>query len=232
MRSYIGSAFSLRTLKYNIMRRILLLLLFLPLALTSYAQNEAETPVQAIQDLFSNPQKRKSKIAKDKIAADGSRWVWGDYRYSYVGSSTQQKSVRMMVVGTQSESIGTNYMVCFGIHEADIKLTIEKDSPVLIKFGDDSVLQTKNLFYDEDLVGEPHVLTYSTFYTYDIYAYIPVTEELLAGLQKGFKKIRFEVNGDIYDVEPKKDNVSEFILEEYKLIKEAIQTKRSFTDDF
>lgn len=214
------------------MRKFLIFILFLPLALTSYAQDEAQTPVQAFVDLFSNPQKRKPKIAKDKVASDGTRWVWGDYRYSYVGSSTKQKSVRMMVVGTQSESAGTNYMVCFGIHEADTKLTIKKDSPVLIKFGDDSVLQTKNLFHDEDLIGEPHVLTYSTFYTYDIYAYVPITDELLDGLQKGFKKIRFEVNDDVYDIKPKKDNVSEFILGEYKLIKDALQTKRAFTDDF
>lgn len=214
------------------MKKYLLLMLFLPIALNSIAQDDAMTPVQAIQDLFSNPQKRKPKIAKDKIAADGSRWVWGDYRYSYVGSSTKQKSVRMMVVGTQSESIGTNYMVCFAIHEADTPLSIKKDSPVLIKFGDDSVLQTKNLFHDEDKVGVLHTLTYSTFYTYDVYAYIPITEELINGLKKGFKKIRFEVNDNIYDVEPKKDNVSEFILEEYELIKNAIQTKRTFTDDF
>lgn len=214
------------------MRKILFLLFFFPLALTSFAQEAAETPVQVLQDMFSNPQKRKPKIAKDKIASDGTRWVWGDYRYSYVGASTKQKSVRIMVVGTQSESLGTNYMVCFAIHEADTPLTIKKDSPVLVKFGDDSVLQTKNLFHDEDKVGFLHTLTYSTFYTYDIYAYIPITDELLEGLQKGFKKIRFEVNDNIYDIEPKKDNVSDFILEEYKLIKDAIQTKRSFTDDF
>ena len=214
------------------MRKILFLLIFLPLALTSFAQEAAETPVQVLQDMFSNPQKRKPKIAKDKIASDGTRWVWGDYRYSYIGSSTKQKSVRMMVVGTQSESLGTNYMVCFGIHEADTPLEIKKDSPVLIKFGDDSVLQTKNLFHDDDKIGFLHTLTYSHFYTYDIYAYVPITDELLQGLQKGFKKIRFEVNDDLYDIEPKKDNVSEFILEEYNLIKEAIQTKRSFTEDF
>ena len=214
------------------MRKILLLLFILPLALTSFAQDEAQTPVQALQDLFSNPQKRKPKIAKDKVASDGTRWVWGDYRYSYVGSSTKQKSVRMMVVGTQSESLGVNYMVCFAIHEADTPLSIKKDSPILIKFGDDSILQTKSLFHDEDKVGYLHTLPHSTFYTYDVYAYIPITDELLTGLQKGFKKIRFEVNDDIYDIEPKKDNVSEFILEEYKLIKDALQTKRSFADDF
>lgn len=214
------------------MRKILLLLFLLPLALTSYAQEEAESPVQVLQDVFSNPQKRKPKIAKDKIASDGTRWVWGDYRYSYVGSSTKQKSVRMMVVGTQRKDLTINYMICFGIHEADTPLTIKEGSPVLVKFGDDSVLQTKNLFHDEDKVGLLHTLTYSHFYTYDIYAYVPITDELLDGLQKGFKKIRFEVNDDIYDIEPKKDNVSEFILEEYKLIKDAIQTKRTFTDDF
>ena len=51
-------------------------------------------------------------------------------------------------------------------------------------------------------------------------------------LKKGFKKIRFEVNDNIYDVEPRKDNVSKFIIDEYNLIKEAFKTKRTFTDDF
>lgn len=77
-----------------------------------------------------------------------------------------------------------------------------------------------------------HRLIYSVFYTYDIYAYIELTDELIDGLKKGFKKIRFEVNDNIYDVEPRKDNVSKFIIDEYNLIKEAFKTKRTFTDDF
>lgn len=208
-----------------------LFVVFMLLSLMAHAQNSAITPPKAIKELFSNPQKRKASIAKDEISSDGLRWIWGDYRYSFIGTSTKERSLRIMVLGIQRDSIIT-YQICFGIHEADTKLRIEKDSPVLIKFGDDSVYKTKNLFYDEDTVGESHVLTYSVFYTYDIYAYIELTDELIDGLKKGFKKIRFEVNDNIYDVEPRKDNVSKFIIDEYNLIKEAFKTKRTFTDDF
>lgn len=212
-------------------KQLLCFFLFITLSSIVYAQNDVTTPPKALKEFFSNPQKRKASIAKDAISSDGVRWIWGDYRYSFIGTSTKEKSVRIMVLGMQKDTIIT-YQVCLGIHAADTKLRIEKDSPVLIKFGDNSIYKTKNLFFDEDNVGEAHTLTYSVFYTYDIYAYIELTDELLDGLKKGFKKIRFEVNGDIYDVEPRKDNVSQFIIDEYNLIKEAFNTKRSFTDDF
>lgn len=196
-----------------------------------FAQGDVVSPPSVLKDIFSNPQKRKPAIVKDKISSDGTRWVWGDYRYSYVGTSTKEKSVRIMVLGLQTNG-EDNFRVCFGIHAADTKLKVQKDSPVLIKFGDDSVYNTKSLYSDEDNVGEAHVLRYSTFYTYDIYVYIDLTDELLSNLSKGFKKIRFEINNDIYDVEPRKDNVSQFIIEEYSLINQALEKKRDFKEDF
>jgi hypothetical protein len=207
------------------------IVLCLAVSTTLFAQNDIVSPPKVLKDMFSNPQKRKPAIVKDKISSEGVRWIWGDYRYSYVGTSTKEKSVRIMVLGLQKDTTEV-VRLCFGIHAADTKLKVEANSPVLIKFGDDTVYKTISLFSDEDNIGETHVLTYSTFSTYDIYVYIDLTDELLSGLSKGFKKIRFEINNDIYDVEPRKDNISKFIIDEHKLIKEAFNTKRSFDDDF
>lgn len=75
-----------------------LFVVFMLLSLMAHAQNSAITPPKAIKELFSNPQKRKASIAKDEISSDGLRWIWGDYRYSFIGTSTKERSLRIMVL--------------------------------------------------------------------------------------------------------------------------------------
>ena len=185
--------------------------------------------------VFSNPQKYKAKIIEDKISNDGWRYIQCMYRCSYIGTSTSENSVFAYVCGMQSDSI--EYInIGFIITSHDNPIRVKKNSPVLFKFGDNTVFESKSLNNSEDII--PNVRSavvmgsVITVKDYKIHVFIPLTDELIVQLGKGLKKLRFELNGDIYDVSPRKDNLSQFIIDEYNLIKEALKEKRSFRDDF
>ena len=151
--------------------------------------------------VFSNPQ----------------RYIQCMYRCSYIGTSTSENSVFAYVCGMQSDSI--EYInIGFIITSHDNPIRVKKNSPVLFKFGDNTVFESKSLNNSEDII--PNVRSavvmgsVITVKDYKIHVFIPLTDEL------------------IYDVSPRKDNLSQFIIDEYNLIKEALKEKRSFRDDF
>ncbi len=93
-------------------------------------------------------------------------------------------------------------------------------------------LKVKSLNNSEDII--PNVRSavvmgsVITVKDYKIHVFIPLTDELIVQLGKGLKETSVLNFGDIYDVSPRKDNLSQFIIDEYNLIKEALKEKRSF----
>lgn len=213
------------------MKRVLFLIFVLSLVTnTVLAQEEANTPPKSETNIFSNPYKRTPSIIKDKISSDGVRFIWGNYVYANVENKDKTKNLRVNVFATQVDSI-INFNLCLGIHSADVKIHVSKDSPILIKFADDSVAQTRALNNAED-VGTVSSIMNHVFTSYDIFVYVPLNPEMIQNIQKGLKKFRLEVNNDIYDLVLKKDNLSKFIIDEYVLIRNALKKTRNFSDDF
>ena len=213
------------------MKRILFLIITFSLATSiTWAQEEASVPPKSETNIFANPYKRTPSIVKDKISSDGVRFIWGNYVYANVDDKDKTKNLRVNVFATQVDSI-INFNLCLGIHSADVKIHVSKDSPILIKFSDDSIAQTKAINNAND-VGTVSSIMNHVYTSYDIFVYVPLDSEMIQNIQKGLKKFRLEVNDDIYDLVLKKDNLSKFIIDEYILIRNALKKKRNFADDF
>lgn len=102
-----------------------------------------------------------------------------------------------------------------------------KDSRLLIKLQDDSLLELKCMVESDSFknykVGRRAVnmLIYQ------------MTEDNVKALLKGVKKLRFETMIKNIDIELSTDIMGEAIRSSYNIIQEAIKTKpKEFTDDF
>lgn len=185
--------------------------------------------------MLFGPYKTEVSIEKDEISSDGNRYIRSSTRYSANNNSTKIKSSPFSLsCHFHKRDSSTTYHLNMGVRTADIPLHVKKGSPVLFKFGDGSVCQSEIVYDAEDEIGDAHVTSYthSVFYTYDIYPTILYTKELHEGLKKGLKKVRLEVNGDIYDIEPTQDNISQFLLDCYQLMESRLNSAKTFSDGF
>lgn len=220
------------------MRSYFILFLLVAICTASYSQNSSDNGVyyeSAPQEkigIFSNPTKTKPAIVRDNISSNGARFVWSSSRYNKIPSSYKDPSFRVQIEGIKIKDDAPTYNIVFSLNSVDDPLTVNKDSPIMIKLGDDSIINLKSLYESRDIVGNMHQLTYSSYKTYYINVFASIDEETIYQLKKGFKKIRFEVNSNIYDVIQDKDNISQFIIDSYNLVKNKLITKRDFKDNF
>lgn len=172
-------------------------------------------------------QKIEPKIVSDKIDADGFRSIICSRRSACVEKKTNSIGMGLSVL-SKGDSIC--YYINFGI-ASERKLGVNKNSPLLIKFGDGSVYTGAMEYSDEDAIGT--IILYNPIVKlYQITVQSVLADDIIDGLKYGVSKIRVEVNNDIYDVNIKEDNLSQFLLTEYDLLKNALSVKRSFGEGF
>lgn len=174
-----------------------------------------------------NPKKTKAKIYSDKVNSDGFRHILGTERATSVNLDTHYLLVSLGAYDTGNEHR-------FYLHWTywwDVEPSFKEGSPVLLKLGDNSRIELKiNSFYIPLPIVT--VVSYSTIKTYTANFWTEIAEEDIEKLAKGLTKIRVEINNEPFDVVLKKDNISQFLLEEYNLIKEQLNAKKTFYDDF
>lgn len=211
------------------MRKIIVLLFVLVSAVYVKAQDAATVPPKLVNSFFGNTNKRTPCILDDKISADGRRFLWGNYRsMKHTFDNKWAFFVGLLAIEKDESKL---FQLRFFRTFTDVKPMVKDKSPVLFKFADGSVIETmisgdaEGKYECRDIMG--HLVD-----TYELNFYVDLTQDIVDGLKKGFSKMRFELNNDIYDVEMKSDNISDFILQEYLLMQEALSKKRDFKEGF
>lgn len=201
-------------------------LIFFILALMPLMAHAQIPPVLKFS-MFSNPAKADPGIWKDDVDKDNNRFIYGNPRLILCSNKKPN-----LLVGINGYDLNKPvYLLEFIIRSIDKKLSIKKGSPCLIKLGNDSIIRLtcRNDAYDISTVG--HLDAY--FYTeHLLFADYTISEKDVIALSNGLKKIRFEINMSAFDFFLKVDNVSLFLNQEYNIIKEALEKKKSFEDGF
>ena len=204
-------------------------------SISGWAQSdstETKKPKYSVQGEKSgtlpwNPQKTKAKIVSDKVNSDGFRHILGAERATSVEYNTHYLLVSLGAYDTGSEH---RYFLMWR-YNWDVEPTIKEGSPVLLKLGDNSRIE---LTIDNVYVPLPDIMVvyHTTIKIYKASFWTEISAEDIENLAKGLTKIRVEINSAPFDVMLKKDNISQFLIEEYNLIKEQLKKKKSFYDDF
>lgn len=213
-------------------KKILFVFGLFALCISGYAQSVASKQPKVENSIWANPQKKKPCIVKDAVDKDNCRFLFGDYR---VVSADYDNCDYIFHVSLNASAVSgiEQYSICLSIKGINKITRIDKDSPCLIKLGDDSVLELScNSSVDDIGTIRSNYVSPGTYTEYIVHPMYQIKEEQLALFSKGIKKMRIEVSGNICDIILKKDNVSTFILDEYALIKDALKTKKSFYDGF
>lgn len=114
-------------------------------------------------------------------------------------------------------------------------LKVLKDSPLLIKLNNDQVIK---LYADddyEDILGKSSVYMSTVVTTYTIVPSYGIDAEDIDLFKDGIKKIRFELNAEICDVEfykYKKDELGNFLYLEKDVITKALNEQKDFEEGF
>lgn len=111
-------------------------------------------------------------------------------------------------------------------------ITINKDSRLLIKLKDDSIIELTSANDQSDEIGNSQLVGTSVITQYTIFPIYRVTEEQIAQISQGVKKIRVETSLDPIDKEFKKDKMGKIIEGQYKLIGERAKTSNNFREGF
>lgn len=183
---------------------------------------------EASNNLDRGNGKSKAKILYDKPNSDGIRHITSSERTTAVNNGESPLIVSM---GAFESDIGTKYHLHWRYVCSTVEPVIKEDTPVLLKFGDDSRIELtiSNVYVPLPMIT---VVYHSTIKTYNASFWTDISENDIVKLEKGLKKIRIEIDNAPFDVVLKKDNISQFLLEEYYLIKEQLKEKKTFYDDF
>lgn len=204
--------------------RLILLMLSILYSYPSYGQS--------LLGMTLNPLKNKAAIEKDEVSADGMRQITGTNRALNIVKSEKYGSILVNLEASQRDSIFVFYLR-FYVDNIDKPLYIADGSPILIKGNDGKVLNLNFAHGSEDKLGNVERWGSLILTRYIIYPRLELTNDVVTQLRSGgISKIRIELNGDICDIELKKDNISQFIYDEFLLLRNAIKTKRSFYDNF
>lgn len=219
------------------MRYILVIIALMCCSISSRAQTdstEVKKPKFTVREnkpdaLVWDKRKTKAKILSDDVNSDGLRHITTSERTTM--SSSEDKAFIVSLRAFESESDGVRYCLEWKYVRSGVEPNIKEGSPVLLKLGNDSIL---NLNINNVYTPFPYIsaVYYSTIKIYTTYFHTYIREEDLKLLEKGLKKIRTEIDNAPFDVVLKKDNISQFLLEEYNLIKEQMKEKKTFYDDF
>lgn len=130
------------------------------------------------------------------------------------------------------------YTLCVNLRSGS-PISAPASARILIRTADDETIAIEESGNVEksDIDGKLELVGSTTVKTFEIDLLYNLTDEQLASLCKGIKKIRIETNGEKpYEKEWKKDKIGKFLTKEYELLKGALsggQSKRvSFDEDF
>ena len=168
----------------------------------------------------------RPSIVDDAVNEDGFRRI-----YCNVGTISQKNDVICFAVSGFKRDSDQYCRLNFVYSKAERKPTVSIGDPILLKLGNDSTYRLNIVHVQEFLPQVKHIG--STVYTlYSILFSCELTENEIEAFQHGTKKFRFEINDDKWDIEPKKDTFSQFVIDEYNLIQEAFTVEKKFEDDF
>lgn len=202
------------------------------LTMNSQYENTGEditTPPEIkVESITSNPRKRKASVVKDGISLKGIRYVWGANRLCSVALFGEKSKLLLVSLMATRDEYQTQFYLVLTAERFDIPYRGEIHSPVLIKYKDDTVFETVNV-YDSPIRKTNIGLT---GVRYDVTNLAPIGEEQILSLQKGLSKFRLRLDSSNFDIILSTDNISEFLIDEYKLIIEKLETTLDTTDDF
>lgn len=206
-----------------------ILLLLLSVSLTS-------VQAQTFMGMPLNPMKNKPAIVSDAINSEGYRVVTAQNRaINKVLDDREENAIGSVLVypyALQKDDY-TVYKLALLMDKVNRPISVDSGTPVLLKTKSGEVYELAIDNGDSDNLGKVERYMSYVYTRYKITPTIVITPEIVQRIKdEGITKIRFELNGDICDVNFKKDNISQFIYDEFILIQEALKSKRSFSDDF
>jgi hypothetical protein len=192
------------------------------------------------QSIFASPYKVKPGIDKDEIGAENVRYIKTTER-------TANVSVDNLLHGKSRPTDVYLYCFCpkdvssdkipvymaFRLYQTDKEILVNANSPILLKSNNDSVYTLKVSTEAKDEVGHVRVGEFSSYTKYMAVACVLINDSIVSTIKNnGIKKMRLSVTGNNYDIELKKDNLSQFIFDSYQLVKAKLKEKRDFKDNF
>lgn len=221
------------------MKRRILTIILSALALTLNAQ----PPVDNLNKLNMNPQKIKPGILSDKTDTQNQRIIYG--KAQMVNNLPDEDAEKIIMgkpiptaITTQAFYKNEQYGITINMVRMK-KRAILSEAPVLIKTQNGTVIETKTL------EGSNPEETYQTVVNismttknyseprYKMYCHIILTPSMIDQIEnEGISKLRIQTDQDYYDIELKKDNLSQFYIEELHMIAEALTTSKGFRDGF
>lgn len=194
------------------LHKIITLFCFLTISSSSFAQ------------LVWNPKKTKPAIEQVKTTHEGYRMIFSKER----AADSKTEGGCLVKVTAMVADADTLYNVLFTFSK-DKPLVIKKGTKGLFKLADDSIVEVTCASDSEDRVGKYmgyHVTLYTAHFTVDL------DNELLQEFSKGISKMGFAVNEERLDYPLKKDNISDFILQSFMIVREEARKNAKFEDGF
>lgn len=221
------------------MKKILLFIVFSIISNCIYAQKDDmyghtdSTSIKKSKNNIWGGFKTAPGIIKDVVSADSFRRIITtertckiDRKKSRVGCSVYLRSV-----GTLNEP--SQYQLSLYVFVVDnSKISIRKDSPILVKLSDGDTLKLKVLSDSEDLFGSTAFFGSFTYTTYSVLGSAAINDDVINKIKKGISKIRIELNQEPVDIVLKEDNISDFIYKNYQLLKKQSKISNSFEKGF
>ena len=165
------------------------------------------------------------KIESDKINSDGSRFI--SCNYIFVGKWTDRIRTNLSLSAIQIAD-STNYYLSIKLNSLS-HLTINPGSSLVIRFGDNEVVQLKTRIEYSDVVGRYD--SYSHMRTYTILPSYEIDSNLLDKIEKyGIRKFRIETTTENIDRELKDSKLKDvalFLSQQYLMVQNAIANKEN-----
>lgn len=168
------------------------------------------------------------KIELDKID-NGERTIMCSHENV---RSMKDKVVFSVALGANQNKSGETIYNLSLKTTASSPITVPKSGKLLIKLMDDSIIELSTLMEYAGTVRDVHNINGYVFSDYTIYPAFILTTEQIEVIKNGVKKIRLETTTGNIDKDFKKDKIGPIISAEYKLLNEALATKKSFSEDF
>ena len=204
--------------------------MFVSIATVSYAQSAAVELPKKDRSFFSNPEKRTPCIIGDDINQDNFRVLRGNY----IMLKHDNEKLNYLTAELRCFSKGdiVEYSIYFVLRSLYQPTNMKKGDTILLKTFDGDITETTLDYVSEKYDPFINSVTYTSTDQYWVTFSIVLDDAVINTLLNGVSKIRLQVYQDIADFNLKKDNISQFILDEYNQMEQALIKKRNFKEGF